>query len=265
MTTGNAMRFMKGVSAMADGQLIERNEGEVAVQGDPIFALIERAATDPNFDVAKMEKLLEMQERQQANNAKAAFNRDFVAAKKAIKPLVRNKRNDQTKSNYVDLEAVADAIDPILADHGFAPTFGTAVSDMEGHYKMVCDLLHEDGHERHYEANIPVDACGIKGSRNKTDTHAFGSSTTYGRRYLKLMIFDIATKDDDGNAASPQPETLGPEEMTILDDLIRKSGVNRADFFKYAKVEGMADIHLKNFEPLKKILEAKLPKEEATQ
>jgi hypothetical protein len=249
---------------MADTQY-DIVEQEGAVQSDPIFALIERAATDPNFDVAKMEKLLEMQERQQASNAKSAFNRDFVAAKKAIKPLVRNKYNQQTKSHYVDLDAVADAIDPILADHGFAPTFGTAASDMEGHYKMVCDLLHEDGHERHYEANIPVDATGIKGTRNKTDTHAFGSSTTYGRRYLKLMIFDIATKDDDGNGAGPQPETLGPEEMTVLDDLIKATGTDRTKFFKYAKVDGMADIHLKNFEPLKKILEAKLPKEESAQ
>lgn len=221
---------------MADTQY-DIVEQEGAVQSDPIFALIERAATDPNFDVAKMEKLLEMQERQQASNARAAFNRDFVAAKKAIKPLVRNKYNQQTKSHYVDLDAVADAIDPILADHGFAPTFGTATSDMEGHYKMVCDLLHEDGHERHYEANIPVDATGIKGTRNKTDTHAFGSSTTYGRRYLKLMIFDIATKDDDGNGAGKKlsGETVEQEDADEINRLLKLLGGSHLTLLEWVK------------------------------
>jgi len=249
---------------MADGNQIttvEKAEGAVAVQGvDPIMSLIERAACDPDFDVAKMEKLLEMRERQQAINAKESFNRSFVAAKKLIKPLARNKRNQQTNSNYSDLEAIADAIDPILADHGFAPTFGTAESSRDGYYKIVCDLLHEDGHEKRYEADIPEDATGIKGTTNKTATHAFGSSTTYGRRYLKLMIFDIATHDDDGNRAGQQreEETVGPEEMTVLDDLLKQTKSDRKEFFKYAKVEGMAEIWMKNYPHLKKALEKKL-------
>lgn len=247
---------------MADGQLITKErDGAVSVPAaDPIMSLIERAATDPNFDVAKMEKLLEMRERQQAINAKESFNRAFVAAKKLIKPLARNKRNTQTNSNYSDLEAIADAIDPILAEHGFAPTFGTADSKRDGYYKIVCDLLHEDGHEKRYEADIPEDATGIKGTTNKTATHAFGSSTTYGRRYLKLMIFDIATHDDDGNRASQQKEeeTVGPEEMTILDDLLKQTKSDRAQFFKYAKVEGMAEIWMKHYPHLKAVLEKKL-------
>lgn len=248
---------------MADGQLTtaEDREQALAVQvADPIMSLIERAATDANFDVAKMEKLLEMRERQQAINAKEAFNRAFVAAKKRIKPLARNKRNQQTNSNYSDLEAIADAIDPILADHGFAPTFGTADSKRDGYYKIVCDLLHEDGHEKRYEADIPEDATGIKGTANKTATHAFGSSTTYGRRYLKLMIFDIATHDDDGNRASQRKadETVGPEQMTVLDDLLTRTGSDRAKFYAYAKVEGMADITMKQFPALVKVLERKL-------
>ena len=238
---------------------VEKAEGQVAVQGiDPIMSLIERAATDPSFDVAKMEKLLEMRERQQAINAKKSFNRSFVAAKKLIKPLARNKRNQQTNSSYSDLEAIADAIDPILADHGFAPTFGTAESSRDGYYKIVCDLLHEDGHEKRYEADIPEDATGIKGTANKTATHAFGSSSTYGRRYLKLMMFDIATHDDDGNRAGHKPvEAVGMEEMTILDDLLKATKSDRKAFFKYARVEGMADITMKQYPGLVKALEKK--------
>jgi hypothetical protein len=39
-----------------------------------------------------------------------------------------------------------------------------------------------------------------------TRTHAFGSATSYGRRYLLKMIFNVieAAEDDDGNSASDQ-------------------------------------------------------------
>ena len=39
-----------------------------------------------------------------------------------------------------------------------------------------------------------------------TKTHAFGSGTSYGMRYLLKMIFNIAIgeEDDDGNAATGQ-------------------------------------------------------------
>tara|TARA_R110002111_G_scaffold170741_2_gene236433 strand:+ start:309 stop:1070 length:762 start_codon:yes stop_codon:yes gene_type:complete len=248
---------------MADGNqiTIEERKGEVAHVREPndLMGALIQAAMNPDIDADKMERMLGMYERMEAKNANTAFNQAFVLAKAKLKPLIRNQFNEQTKSNYIDLMAVADAIDPILTECGFAPTFSTMESPLDGHYRVVCDLLHQEGHEKRYQADIPIDDAGLKGTKNKTGTHAFGSTMTYGRRYLKLMIFDIATKDDDGNGAGKQPiETLSVDQMEILDDLLTRSGSDRAKFFAYAKVTGMAEIHTKNFEKLKTVLEGKM-------
>ena len=68
---------------------------------------------------------------------------------------------------------------------------------------MVCYVSHSGGHTRTYRAHVPSDGKGAKGNDAMTKTHAFGSGTSYGMRYLLKMIFNVAIgeEDDDGNAA----------------------------------------------------------------
>jgi hypothetical protein len=49
-------------------------------------------------------------------------------------------------------------------------------------------------------ADIFADTKGPRGTPNKTATQGFGSTMSYGRRYLKALMFDlvIAGEDDDG-------------------------------------------------------------------
>lgn len=166
---------------------------------DAWLNMIERAARDPSVDVSKMERMFEMRERVMKSSAEQAFNASFVAVRAAVGPVIKNKSNDQTRSKYADLFAIADVLDPIMTEHGFAATFGTAECPLDGHYRITGTLLHAQGHSKEYHVDVPIDAAGIKGQTNKTATHAFGSTMTYGRRYLKVAMFDISITDNDGN------------------------------------------------------------------
>lgn len=171
-----------------------------AVAGeDAWLSMIERAARDPSVDVSKMERMFEMRERVMKTSAEQAFNASFVAVRAAVGPVIKNKSNDQTRSKYADLFAIADVLDPIMTENGFAATFGTADCPLENHYRITGTLLHAQGHSKEYHVDVPVDGAGIKGQTNKTATHAFGSTMTYGRRYLKVAMFDISITDNDGN------------------------------------------------------------------
>lgn len=234
---------------MADTAIIEAPQSEVAIHEEVSpLVLIAQAARDPQVDTEKMRAIIDMKREEEDRDAKRAFNRAFVAAKKEIKPIVRNKRNDQTSSNYADAMAVADVVDPIIEKHGLALTYGTEPCDREGYYRMVCDLLHEDGHEKRYEADIPIDKAGIKGTVNKTPTHAFGSSMTYGKRYIKMMIFDIATKDDDGNGASEEP-TIDENQLQKLRGQLQATETDEALFCKFCKIPTLEDMPLSKYEP----------------
>jgi len=197
-----------------------------------IIAVIERAALDPNVDIDKMERLLGMQERILDRQAEMAFNSALAEVQSEMVPIVRDAKNDQTRSNYARLEAINKAITPITTRHGFAMSFGSDVSPMEGHYRVTCRVSHGEGHARDYHADVPADLTGMKGNTNKTATHAFGSTMSYGRRYLKLLIFDIATEDDDGNQAGAGP-TVSPEQFTTLRDLLEQLGTGEDAFLKH--------------------------------
>lgn len=170
-----------------------------------LMTAIANAARDPNVDVDKMERLFAMHEKMQARQAEQAFSEAMKAAQAEMPMIAKDRHNSQTNSDYATLDAINNRITPIYTRHGFSLTFDTEDSPLEGHVRIVCRVLHRDGHSKAYSYDNPMDATGIGGKTNKTPTHARGSAITYGRRYLVLMIFNLTTgaqADDDGNGAT---------------------------------------------------------------
>lgn len=189
---------------MADGNTVAVQEAPqvpaIASEAGALISMIERAARDPVVDIAKMERLFDMQERAEKRRAETAFNAAMAAAQAKLEPVGRGSKNTHTGSTYADLATIAEQAQPIVARHGFGLSFGTVQATMPDHIRMVCDVTHAAGHTKRYESEIPYDLAGSQGKVNKTKVQAFGSTTTYGRRYMMMLIFNIATADNDGNA-----------------------------------------------------------------
>lgn len=224
-----------------------------------ILNVIARAAADPNTDVDKLERLLAMQERVLAREAEMAFNAALLAAQGDIRPIFRNKSNASTNSTYADLEGVSEAVDPIFRNYGFSSSFGTADCPLAGHYRVTCRLSHVDGHSRDYQADVPADTAGIKGTANKTATHGFGSALSYGRRYLKLLIADVATTDDDGRAAG-QGETINDEQVRVINGLAEVVDADKRKLCEYLKIEDIAHLPFTRYNDTVNLLTQKNPK-----
>lgn len=227
-------------------------------EGSSLIALIERAARDQSVDIDKMERLFQMHERVTAKAAEAAFNAAMARAQAELKPVARKLRNTQTNSNYADLAAISDAADPIIHKHGFgviASEFQSAVPNSIG---VRCKITHADGHSEAYDFNIPLDDKGLKGNPNKTATHAYGSTITYGRRYAKCSVFDIATKDDkDGNQPKDDGAVVTPEQAEQITKKLAEVNADIDAFLKLGNVESVSDIPAKDFNRVMQLLEAK--------
>lgn len=224
-----------------------------------LMDVISRAAADPSVDVDKLERLLAMRKEIAAEAAERAFNEAMRTAQAAMPAVLRNAENSQTSSRYATLEAVADAIDPVIHSNGFSPSFGTADSTLPGHYRVTCTLSHVAGHKRDYFADVPSDMNGMKGNQNKTATHAFGSTMSYGRRYLKLLIFDVKLtdrRDDDGNAAGGD-EPINQAQLDTLRALIVEVDADIPRFLKFMRVDALEDIPVRNLNRALVSLEAK--------
>lgn len=254
---------------MAEGQLTKLDEREDTGRRDLTAYLPENASVVERavfagmpLDVIDRLRIMAKEERQEA--AKLAFMAAKVTAKEEMPLVHKGRTNSHTKSKYADLAAIDEAITPVITKHGFTCDTRATASTTPGHISITFTTIHREGHSEEFTLDWALDGEGMKGNSNKTPVQAMKSTITFARRTMKMMAFDIAdSEDSDGNAPTPPQETLGPEQMTILDDLLKRTGADRKKFFAYAKVEGMADIYMKNFDTLKKALEAKLPKEGA--
>ncbi len=187
-------------------QVVPQNSGE------PILAVIERAARDPAVDVDKMAKLLEMAEKIHARQAESAFDAAMSVTQSEMRPVSRDCNNPQTRSKYASYGALDQAVRPVYSVNGFALSFGTR-STAPDRITVTCRISHRAGHSRDVEIDMPSDGKGAKGGDVMTKTHATGSAVSYGMRYLLKMIFNIALGefDDDGNAAGRTKKQYQPE------------------------------------------------------
>lgn len=175
-------------------------------------------AKDPSIDINKVERLMAMRDQLVKEDRAIAYSAAMAAAQSEMGPVVRDKYNAQTKSMYARLESVNKVIMPIVTKHGFSLSFGTDESPLEDHYRITARCSHAAGHTESYQVDMPRDIAGIRGEINKTPTHAFGSSMTYGRRYLTSLIFNVSTheKDDDGNAADRNQMEVKPPPAKLV-------------------------------------------------
>ncbi len=224
-----------------------------------LVQVIDRALQNPDVDVEKLERMLAMQERILDREAEQAFNRAMRSAQAEMPQVVRDAYNPQTKSKYARLETVSKAMTKTVSKNGFSMSFGTADSPIDGHYRVTCIVAHEKGFSREYHGDVPTDMTGLKGNPNKTATHGFGSTMSYGRRYLKLMIFDVSMKDedDDGNAAGP---CITPEQKDELIRLMRECDGDTKKFLNHFGVDSMDQIPAKYYGKAVNALNARKPK-----
>jgi hypothetical protein len=195
-------------------------EAQVATVAAPqeatILAIIERASRDPNVDIDKMERLIAMHERVQAEQNRREFDNAMASAQEAMKAIRANMENKQTKSEYASYAQLDKAVRPIYSQHGFALSFNTGDAPNPNEVRVLCTVSHRAGHRQDYKIDMPADGKGPQGAPVMTRTHATGAAASYGQRYLLKLIFNLAVGDvdDDGNGASADGdiEALAPKD-----------------------------------------------------
>jgi len=205
---------------------------QVADAPASMLAIIAKAASDPNTDIDKLERLMAMKERMDAKAAETAFNDAMNQAQSQTRRVQADRTNSQTRSMYATYAALDRALRPIYTECGFSLSFdtGDAPTDM---VRVMCYVSHKDGHTRTYKVDMPADGKGAKGGDVMTKTHAAGSAMSYGSRYLLKLIFNVAIgeDDDDGNGASEPPD------RKELDWIATGEALSSLDEYKAKKAE----------------------------
>ncbi len=225
-----------------------------AIRNDDIMSVITSFASDPNFDVVKLEKLMDLNERMLNRSAKQAFSADFVRMKPHLPKIIRAKKNEHTTKNYAPLEDINVGIDPILEQYGFGTATKIIAQTMDS-VTVKAELWHSSGHIEETTIVVPLDTSGSGGKVNKTQIQATGSSVTYAKRIALCALLNISTGDDkDGNQES---QFIDNDKAVEIDLLILKVGADKARFLKHVGVEKVQEILAKDYEKAKSVLMAK--------
>jgi hypothetical protein len=254
---------------MAATALAEKMDTEVATHpasdSAALIAVISRAASDPNVDIDKMERLMAMHERMTERAAKTAY----AAALAEMQPklpvidrrgaiVVRAKdakgeRTGEVQQNtaYALWEDINDAIRPLLAEYGFALSFRLK---KDGDRVEVTGVLsHREGYSEETVLSLPMDTTG-----SKNNVQAIGSSTSYGKRYTAMALLNITTRgeDDDGKAAGLEA-TITDEQFDTLSKLMDTHGANLALFCQFFKIDKVPDLPASKYEQAVSMVKAK--------
>lgn len=180
------------VQPVLDVALEPKRETAELAQTDPVLAMIERLAVNQNFDVEKLQRLIDMQKDIAAVNARSAFNIAFAKMQAELPTVMESGKTD--KGTYATLEDIVEAVRPVLSAHGFSLSHRTEWPD-KSTVKVIGILTHADGHARESEFMAAADTSGSKNA-----IQALASSVSYGRRYTTKDLLNIVTRfeDDDG-------------------------------------------------------------------
>lgn len=201
----------------------EDRELPAVVPGNVTPMQLLNMAVAQGADLAKLEKLMDLQERWEKNEARKAYD-VAMAEFKANPPVVyKDKQNAQYGSMYTTIGNLVNTINAELSKHGLSARWNI---DQTNGIKVSCVLTHRAGHSETVSMTGPTDTSGAKNPLQQIK-----STVTY----LKIATFEAITgtastdgnADDDGtgagkNAVDPQKVAdweLGIAECADLDRL----------------------------------------------
>ena len=222
----------------------------------PMELLARALASDAKPET--LERLMALQERWEAGQARKAFDEAMASAKGEIGPIKKNREVDFTsakgRTNYrhEDLAEVARTVDPVLRKYGLSYRFRTSSAIGEP-VSVTCIVSHRLGHSEENTLQAGRDDSG-----NKNSIQQVGSTITYLQRYtLKAALGLAAAADDDGRRADEPGGYITDEQAAELRALAADTKTDMARFCTYMKVESLVEISARDFPKAKAALEKK--------
>ncbi len=201
-----------------------------------------RFAVDKGADLDKLKQVMALQFEWEANEAKKAYNKAMVEVSQKMPSVKKTLSNPQTKSKYASLDLIIQQTKKIYTECGFSISFYEGITAVPEHIRICADVVHALGHKETYFYDVPLDGKGIQGNANMTKIHAKASSTSYARRYLMCMIWNIPTGDDNDAQTEVDQSLISDKQLGQLRDLMADKNITEVQMCKYLKIDSMESI-----------------------
>lgn len=163
------------------------------------LAMIERMATDPSVDPAKLREILAVKQNWEADEARKAFARDMAEFQSRC-PIIAKNDIAHNKA-YARIDRIHRETRDLRKECGF--WFAWQKCEIaQGMATMEGILGHRGGHTISIKQTVPVPD-KVPGMN---ETQRAGAAMTYAKRYGECLALDIVSGEDtDGGSAKPKP------------------------------------------------------------
>lgn len=244
---------------------------KVRAESKSIIEIAKECAMNPKVDAGKMAAIIAMAREEQNRIDERVFQLAKFEVQKLIPPITRDSLNSHTNSKWARLEKISAIADPIIRRHGFSLSYGEAECPLKDHYRVTCEVTHTPtGYTKNYFIDVGMDSAGAKGGGTKSLAQGSGSSVTYARRFLKVMIFDInvvgedfdgaryaiaAPRDRGSDAVENQsqdqgdsvPDNITPAQVAEMKKEIDACGVKLERFLEYFGIGSIEKLPIGKF------------------
>lgn len=228
-----------------DNLTVIPKENQVAIGTTPADIL--HLAVSQGADIDKLEKLMALQERWEANEAKKAYVAAMAAFKKNPPKINKDKNVSYTGTSYnhASLANVTEKINSALSAHGLSAGWNTEQTG--DNIKVTCTITHEAGHSESTSLSAGPDDSG-----KKNKIQQIGSTISYLERYTILALAGLATHDMDNDGGGSGPGLITESQANTIDSMIKENGLDsnpkyRQNFLKWMKADSIESIKKQDY------------------
>jgi len=220
-------------------------------QRSPLAAILADPERLQAIPIETVERLLELNRRDQEDHARRAFNAALSGFQAAC-PQVTQDGSGAHGARYATLDHIMRTIRPCLTDHGLSVSFDSCELE-DGRLSIICIVHHRLGHFARAQFTVSREAR----SNRMNDTQRDGSAMSYGQRYALRLALGISAgaQDDDGESSYAKPVTA--QQAADLGALIDEVQASRADFLKWAGVDALEKVPASRYREAVRLLERK--------
>lgn len=234
------------------GALAPRPAASVPAAVTPLDMM--RLALEQRADVATLRDLMALHREWQADEARKAWVVAMAAFKAEPLSIAKNKavKFGNTEYSHVTLDALVEAVVPLLAKHGLGHRWEVTQDDKA--ISVTCCIFHVLGHTERVTMRSGPDTSGSKNA-----IQGIASARTYLARYTLESALGLAAynEDDDGRDPPPGGAMISEAEKNELVELLRETGADVKRFLAHFRVENIDQLPLARFAEAKAALERK--------
>lgn len=228
---------------MTAHQVIEASQAPLTpVQQFNSPAALMMQAAQSGMTPETIEKMMDLQLRFEAEQARRAFVEDF-AKFAAERPSVHKNKEvkfGNTKYTHATLDNLVDTVGPVAAKYGFSHSWDTKQDGKR--VRVTCNLRHRLGHSEGVTMEADFDASGQKNSIQQ-----MGSAFTYLRRYTYEAVTGAATSDeydDNGKGFNePAAQSINPELLNAAREAAMGGWQSLSDFIAKSTEEQRKELN----------------------